>query len=138
MISTSKTEIPARAFGVLRAFVLCIGAAAALAQTPALAHSPDKKGSTDAKHTAMPGMAGGDMQGHMKGMMKNMESMKPSGDTDKDFAMMMKMHHQGAIDMAEMELKNGKDATLRSMAKKIIKDQQKEIKDLDKWLAKQK
>ena len=82
--------------------------------------------------------AGGDMQGHMKGMMKNMDSMKMTGDTDVDFATMMKMHHQGAIDMAQMELQNGKDAKMRSMAKRIIKDQQKEIKELDQWLGKRK
>ncbi len=91
------------------------------------------------KHSNMPGMAASaDMHGSMKGMMKSMESMKMSGDTDKDFAMMMKMHHQGAIDMAEMELKSGKDPKMRSMAKSIIKDQQKEIRKFDEWLAKQK
>ena len=89
------------------------------------------------KHSAMPGMAaGGDMQGSMKGMMKNMESMKMSGDTDRDFAMMMKVHHQGAIDMAQMELKNGKDPKMRAMAKGIIKAQEKEIRKFDDWIAK--
>jgi uncharacterized protein (DUF305 family) len=85
----------------------------------------------------MPGMGGGaDMRGSMMGMMKNMESVKTSGDTDRDFAMMMKIHHQGAIDMAQLELKNGKDATMRAMAKRIIEAQQKEIKEFDQWLAK--
>ena len=121
----------------LCAFVLFAGTSAAFAQAPAM--SMDKKGSMDMKHSTMPGMAaGGDMQGSMKGMMKGMETMKMSGDTDKDFAMMMKMHHQGAIDMAEMELKSGKDPKMRSMAKNIIKDQQKEIKKFDEWLGKHK
>jgi uncharacterized protein (DUF305 family) len=71
-------------------------------------------------------------------MMKSMESMKTTGDPDRDFAMMMKMHHQGAIDMAQMELKSGKDASLKAMAKKIIAAQQKEIKEFDQWLAKHK
>ena len=89
------------------------------------------------KHSTMPGMTGGgDMQESMKGMMKNMETMKMSGDSDKDFAMMMKMHHQGAIDMAQMELKSGKDSRMRAMAKKIIDAQQKEIKAFDEWLGK--
>ena len=72
----------------------------------------------------------------MMGMMKGMESMKMSGDIDRDFAMMMKMHHQGAIDMAQMELKSGKDAKMKAMAKRIIEAQQKEIKEFDAWLAK--
>ena len=79
----------------------------------------------------------GSMEMHksMMGGMKEMESMKPSGDTDHDFAMMMKMHHQGAIDMAQMELKSGKDAKLKAMAQRIIDAQQKEIKEFDNWLA---
>ena len=92
------------------------------------------------KHSAMPGMAAGDdMQGSMKGMMTNMESMKMSGDTDKDFAAMMKMHHQGAIDMAQTELKNGKDPKMRSMAKGgSSRPRRREIRKFDDWLAKAK
>ena len=62
--------------------------------------------------------------------------MKGSGDIDHDFAMMMKMHHQSALDMANIQLQQGKDAKLRSMAKDIIKSQTKEIKQFDNWLAK--
>jgi Domain of unknown function (DUF305) len=41
-------------------------------------------------------------------MMHNM--MQPmTGDPDKDFVMMMLPHHQGAIDMAKVELEYGKD-----------------------------
>ena len=76
------------------------------------------------------------MHKSMMGGMKGMESMKASGDTDHDFAMMMKMHHQRALDMANVELQHGKDPVLRNMAKVIIKSQTKEIKDFDKWLAK--
>ena len=90
------------------------------------------------KKDSMSGMGSGRMHGSMMKMMKDMESMKMSGDTDKDFAMMMKMHHQGAIDMAQVELKDGKDEKLRKMAKKIIESQQKEIKEFDQWLAKHK
>jgi uncharacterized protein (DUF305 family) len=50
--------------------------------------------------------------------------------------MMMVPHHQGAIDMAEIELKYGKDPDLRKMAEKIIHAQKEEIADFKKWLAK--
>lgn len=73
----------------------------------------------------------------MKGM-KDMEAMKSSGNVDHDFAMMMKKHHESALDMAQVELHYGKDAKMRSMAKNIIASQQKEIKEFDQWLAKQK
>lgn len=90
----------------------------------------------DSGMARMSGM--GDMRGSMMATMKNMDSMKMTGDTDRDFASMMKMHHQSAVEMAEMELKKGKDAKMRSMAKRIISAQQKEIKEFDQWLGKQK
>lgn len=72
------------------------------------------------------------MAAHEK-MMADMKGMKPTGDADKDFVMMMIPHHQGAIDMAEVELKYGKDPELKAMAEKIIADQKKEIAEMEKW-----
>lgn len=74
----------------------------------------------------------------MKAGMEGMQSMPSTGDTDKDFATMMKMHHQQALDMANMELEHGKSPELKKMARKIIAGQQKEIIQFDRWLAKQK
>jgi uncharacterized protein (DUF305 family) len=71
----------------------------------------------------------------MKGM-KEMDSMKTTGDTDHDFAMMMKMHHQQALDMAKIEVEQGKSAEMKAMARKIIEAQKKEIAEFDKWLRK--
>src|SRR5262249_44953718 len=50
-----------------------------------------------------------------------------SGDPDRDFAHMMIPHHQGAIDMALVELRYGKDERLKRLAQEIIVDQQQEI-----------
>ncbi|MFC5068544.1 DUF305 domain-containing protein [Flaviflagellibacter deserti] len=72
------------------------------------------------------------MEAHQK-MMDTMNGMKPTGDADKDFVMMMIPHHQGAIDMAEVELKYGRDPELKKMAEKIIADQKKEIGEMKKW-----
>lgn len=77
-----------------------------------------------------------DMKPMMTDMHNQMMGMKSSGDVDVDFAMMMKMHHQGAIVMAEAQLKNGRDGQMRTMAKNIIRDQKKEIAVFDKFLAK--
>ena len=49
------------------------------------------------------------------------------GDPDRDFARMMIPHHQGAIDMALVELRYGKDERLKRLAQEIIVDQQQEI-----------
>ena len=84
--------------------------------------------------------AGGsaDMKKSMMGGMDSMQKMPMSGDADKDFAMMMKIHHQGAVDMAEMELARGKSPVMKAMAKKIVAAQKKEIAEFDRWLATQK
>jgi len=51
----------------------------------------------------------------------------PSGNPDRDFARMMIPHHQGAIDMALLELRFGKDERLRRLAQGIIVEQRQEI-----------
>jgi uncharacterized protein (DUF305 family) len=50
-----------------------------------------------------------------------------NGDPDHDFASAMVPHHQGAIDMAKVELLYGRDPVLRCMAQEIIVSQQQEI-----------
>ncbi len=85
------------------------------------------------------GMGGSaDMKQSMMTGMDSMQKMPMSGDTDKDFAMMMKIHHQQAVDMAQMELAHGKSPAMKAMAKQIIAAQKKEIAKFDQWLAKQK
>jgi len=79
-----------------------------------------------------------DMKASMMMGMDGMRKMTTTGDIDKDFAMMMKMHHQQAVDMAEMELAQGKSPEMKAMAKRIIVAQKKEIAQFDKWLARQK
>lgn len=54
-------------------------------------------------------------------------SIKPSGNVDVDFVDMMEPHHQGAIDMAVLELRYGRNERLRRIAQEIIVDQQQEI-----------
>jgi hypothetical protein len=62
----------------------------------------------------------------MTRMMSAMEA-KPSGDIDRDFVAMMAPHHQGAIDMAVLELRYGKNEQLRRIAQEIIVSQMQEI-----------
>ncbi|WP_423969064.1 DUF305 domain-containing protein [Bradyrhizobium sp.] len=64
--------------------------------------------------------------GAMTKMMNAMEA-KPTGDIDRDFVAMMAPHHQGAIDMAVIELRYGKNEQLRRIAQEIIVDQMQEI-----------
>ena len=59
-----------------------------------------------------------------------------SGNPDVDFAKGMVAHHQGAINMAKIELQFGKDAEMRKLAEDIIAAQESEIGFMKGWLAK--
>ena len=59
-----------------------------------------------------------------------------TGNADADFVRGMIAHHQGAIDMAKVELEYGKDAQLRKLAEEIITAQEAEIRMMKDWLAK--
>ncbi|MBW4025262.1 MAG: DUF305 domain-containing protein [Proteobacteria bacterium] len=72
----------------------------------------------------------------MQKMQQDMMSHPAAGTTDQQFVAMMMPHHQGAIDMARVELQYGKDPTLRRMANSIITSQEKEIREMKSWQAK--
>jgi uncharacterized protein (DUF305 family) len=62
----------------------------------------------------------------MDRMTKDM-AIPHTGNPDRDFAAMMIPHHQGAIDMAKVQLQFGRDPVLRRLAQAIIVEQQQEI-----------
>jgi uncharacterized protein (DUF305 family) len=70
-----------------------------------------------------------DNKAAMNTMMAGMAA-KPTGDVDHDFVAMMVPHHQGAIDMAEAELRHGSNIRLRGIAQEIIVDQGQEIQSM--------
>lgn len=74
----------------------------------------------------------------MNGMKNKMKENKMTGNTDKDFAMMMKVHHQGAIEMAKGELGDGKNYEFKKLAQQIIEEQNKEIMQFDDFVTKMK
>ena len=65
--------------------------------------------------------------------MRRMDGASPT-DIDASFAAMMVPHHQGAVDMARLQLLYGKDPTLRRLAQSIIAEQQVEIQQMQAWL----
>lgn len=104
-----------------RTLILVAALAAPLAVTPGAAQSGGMSG--------MPGMSGG-------ASMDSMTTLENLSGRAFDVAYMSQMivHHQGATEMASMEVKNGKRANVKASAQKIIDDQTKEIKQLEGWL----
>ncbi len=87
------------------------------------------------------GMDMPNMQEHqraaMEGMMQmdqNMMQGMMADDPDVAFACGMIAHHQGAIDMAQVELEHGDDESMKQLAEKIIADQTREIAEMKAWL----
>lgn len=70
----------------------------------------------------------------MNKMMEEMASVRPSGDTDKDFLTAMISHHQGAIDAAKQILDLTNNSNIKKVAQHIIKEQEKEIKEIKEAL----
>jgi len=128
--NVSRRKMAAAVFGIA---AIAYGSSG-LAQAPGASSS-----GMDMKGSMMKGSgASMEMKDSMMKGMKGMDAMQMTGDADHDFAMMMKMHHQGAIDMAQIEIESGRDAKMKAMAKKIEEAQRKEIKEFDDWLAKHK
>jgi uncharacterized protein (DUF305 family) len=73
--------------------------------------------------------------GHGMGMMNstNLDKLKTAKPFDKEFIKQMVPHHQMAIMMAQMALKNSKHPQIRNLANSIIKTQSAEIYKMRQW-----
>jgi uncharacterized protein (DUF305 family) len=70
----------------------------------------------------------------MHEMLDTINVIPTPGDPDHHFAMMMILHHEGAINMANVVLKEGCDAIIRKMANLIVQKQTMEIAELRAFL----
>ncbi len=125
--------------------LLSLAAAAALSCAPVAVHAqrPASMPSSSAEAQSAPAGgqgATGDSTAAFKSaderMMKSMEGSAYTANADQDFVSHMIPHHQGAVDMAEVELKYGKDPQLKRLAQGIISSQQKEIAFMKQWQTK--
>ncbi|MFB9125061.1 DUF305 domain-containing protein [Paraburkholderia dipogonis] len=126
-----------RAFRVFRDLCLFSGFAFAVATVPVHAQQPAAMPGMDMSKSADTG-AGDATQAFKAADDKMMQDMSAdyTGNADKDFVAHMIPHHQGAIEMAQVELKYGKDPELKRLARNIIKAQHDEIAFMKNWQAK--
>ena len=67
-------------------------------------------------------------------MIKDM-TVPYTGHADMDFRTKMIPHHQSAIDMSKIALQYAEDPATKAMAEAIITAQEKEIAEMQAWLA---
>lgn len=67
--------------------------------------------------------------------MRDMHADPPSGDPDIDFLAMMIPHHWGAVEMARLVLRDGRDPLVREIAEKILAAQLTEMEGMRGRLA---
>lgn len=72
------------------------------------------------------------MHDSMAGMMQSLNG-KTGDDLDRAFLSEMIVHHQGAVDMAQAVLKDGKHPELQEMARAIVDAQTREIAQMKLW-----
>jgi uncharacterized protein (DUF305 family) len=94
--------------------------------TPVFAQTPGTAPKAPVDQAMMTGM---DAMNHA------MASAPMTGDADQDFVAMMMPHHQGAIDMARVELRYGHDPALRRLATEIVTAQEHELATMRRWQA---
>ncbi len=81
-------------------------------------------------------MMGGNGNIDMDDMMNvmNAELKGKTGDTfDQAFISGMIVHHQGAVEMAQLALVNAKHQEIKNLAREILLAQNKEIADMKMW-----
>jgi uncharacterized protein (DUF305 family) len=101
------------------------------------AQMPDQREIPICQSSPSTGIVAGSFASLMAQAMERMHmdmSIVPSGDPDRDFAAMMIPHHQGAVDMAKVELQFGKNLVLRRLAQGIIVEQLQEIELMQREL----
>ena len=59
--------------------------------------------------------------------------MRMTGNQDRDFIEMMIPHHEAAIAMARTEMRSGRDARVKKVAKGIFDGQSKDVREMKGW-----
>ncbi|GLS14755.1 MULTISPECIES: CopM family metallochaperone [Hydrogenophaga] len=122
-VASTVSRVPA----LVAAVLLTVHGAAAWAQTDHAGHGAPAAAAQKAAPSSQEFQAANDRMHRDMGVAL-------TGDADRDFLAGMIPHHQGAIDMAEVVLRHGKDARVRQLAEEIIRAQKAEIAQMQAWL----
>lgn len=106
--------------------LICLGLAAA---TPAMAQTDQKTNPQDAPSSKA-------LEDAIRKMDEALKGVTYTGNPDVDFVAKMIPHHQGAIDMAKVQLQYGKNPRVRRLAQIIIRSRNNQILKMRDWLRK--
>lgn len=116
--------------------IVVLGLIVALGVGYALGASNDRSDLASGTHMMSDGKVmsngGMDMQDMMTSMNANLAG-RNGDDFDKAFLGEMIVHHQGAVQMAQLALTNAKRQEIKNLATAIIAAQNKEIDQMIKW-----
>ena len=89
-----------------------------------------------AHHSNLTGVASesAQMYAHANHQMHEGMNIIFSGNADLDFVRGMIPHHRGAVEMAKIQLKYGQNGSLKHLTQQIIRDQNREIRSMQRWL----
>jgi len=153
-MTSRKNAFTSISSAIVAASILAASASPALAQQPAPGNGMAMPGMPMHQGMPMPGMSMPGMPMRQGAPMSNpatdanpstqafkaaddkmmQDINRPmSGDADRDFVAEMLPHHQGAVEMAKVELQYGKNPELRRLARGIVAAQEKEITQMQAW-----
>lgn len=117
--------------------LICLGLAAA---TPAMAQPSPQPSPTPGENKAATNPQDAPstkaMEEAIKKMDDAMKAVDYTGNPDVDFVAKMIPHHEGAINMAKVELQYGKNPRIRRLAEIIVKSQGAQVVKMRDWLRK--
>ncbi len=75
------------------------------------------------------------MKAPVYAMMDKVKAIRMTGDFDRDFANVMLLNHQEAVDISKMAASTAKDPEIKEMAQRMVADHESEIVELQKFVA---
>ena len=75
-----------------------------------------------------------EIMGVMDKMTSRVRSLKSSGNVNRDYAMLMIVHHDAGIEIAKLQSARGQNAALKKMAADMAEDQRQSRERLQQWL----